>query len=123
MSTHGSFGFGSLAVLGLVAVAGCSTLTVGRDFNYGAFEGKAKQGVTTSAEVREWLGAPAALGVALESNGERNDEWTYYHGSGKLPSGKDVSFKMLQIKFRPDGTLYSYTWSGETKTAAPAPKL
>jgi hypothetical protein len=112
-----------VVVLALVAVSACSTLTVGRDFKYADFEAKAKQGVTTTAEVQEWLGAPFGVGVVLEANGERLDQWTYYYGSGKLPSGKDVNFKMLQIKFSPEGKLLSYNWSGDIKPAAPVEKL
>jgi hypothetical protein len=122
-STFGNITRAILAVLALVAVSGCSTLTVGRDFKYADFEAKAKQGVTTTTEVQEWLGPPFGVGVVLEATGERLDQWTYYYGSGKLPSGKDVNFKMLQIKFSPEGKLLSYNWSGDIKPAAPVEKL
>jgi len=94
-------------------VAGCATAQVGRDFAYGEFAARAKQGETTRAEVEEWLGAPAGRGLVLEADGSRNDQWSYYHGSAKLPSGSDTRFKLLQVKFNAAGNLLSYTWSGE----------
>jgi len=101
------------AVAATAIVAGCATMNVGRDFNYGDFVSRAKQGETTREQVREWLGSPAGTGLVLESDGQKNDQWTYYHGSGKLPSGSETRFKLLQIKFDPKGTLMSYTWSGD----------
>jgi len=107
------------AVAGVaVLVAGCATAQVGRDFDYGEFASRAKQGETTRAEVEQWLGAPAGRGLVLEADGSRNDQWTYYHGSAKLPSGSDTRFKLLQVKFNAAGKLLSYTWSGEA--GAPA---
>jgi hypothetical protein len=106
-------------VAGVAAlVAGCATAQVGRDFAYGEFAARAKQGETTRTEVEEWLGAPAGRGLVLEADGSRNDQWTYYHGSAKLPSGSDTRFKLLQVKFNAAGKLLSYTWSGEA--GAPA---
>jgi hypothetical protein len=75
-------------------------------------------GETTRDQVREWLGAPAGTGMVLEADGQKNDQWTYYHGSAKLPSGSDTRFKLLQVKFNAAGKLLSYTWSGEA--GAPA---
>jgi outer membrane protein assembly factor BamE (lipoprotein component of BamABCDE complex) len=101
----------------LLVIAGCKTLEVGRDFSYGEFASRAKQGVTTKAQVQEYLGPPAGVGMVLESDGSKHDQWTYYFGSGTLPAGKDVNFKLLQIKFDTEGRLLSYTWSGETRQA------
>ena len=44
-------------------VAGCSTTAkVGRDFAYGEFASRARQGESTKAQVQEMLGAPASQG-------------------------------------------------------------
>ena len=103
-----------VAMFATVAVLGaCATMNVGRDFNYGDFVSRAKQGETTREQVREWLGAPAGTGMVLEADGAKNDQWTYYSGSGKLPSGAETKFKLLQIKFSTAGKLLSYTWSGD----------
>lgn len=102
--------------LGLVAVAaaGCSTmLKVGHDFQYGDFAARAVQGQTTKAEVEDWLGPPEGRGMVLETDGSKNDQWTYYFGSGRFPSGDDTKFKLLQVKFDAQGKLISYVWSGE----------
>lgn len=98
----------------VVVAAGCSTtVKVGRDFQYGDFAARARQGETTKAQVEEWLGAPAGRGMVLETDGSKNDQWTYYFGSGRIPSGSDTQFKLLQVKFDAEGKLISYTWSGE----------
>lgn len=103
-----------MAMFATVAVLGaCATVNIGRDFNYGDFVSRAKQGETTREQVREWLGAPAGTGMVLEPDGAKNDQWTYYSGSGKLPSGAETKFKLLQIKFSTAGKLMSYSWSGD----------
>ena len=59
-----------VAMFATVAVLGaCATMNVGRDFNYGDFVSRAKQGETTREQVREWLGAPAGTGMVLEADG------------------------------------------------------
>ncbi len=98
-----------------VALGACSTVQVGRNFDLGVFESKVQRGVTTQAQVRGWLGAPAGVGVAVETGGERFDEWSYYYGEGQLPNMPDARLKILQIKFDRAGIVRGYNWSGEGK--------
>lgn len=111
-----------LAAAVLALAAGCTTVKVGRDFDFGAFAARMKQGETTMAQAQEWLGPPVGTGQVLEADGARHEQWTWYYGSGKIPGGQDTSFKMLQVKFDEAGRLLSYNWSGETRPAAPAAK-
>jgi outer membrane protein assembly factor BamE (lipoprotein component of BamABCDE complex) len=94
-------------------LAGCSTVQFGHDFDPRQFDAKVERGVTSREVVRTWLGAPAASGVAVDAHGERLEEWTYYYGHGTLPSMQDTQLKILQIKFDPQGRVYSYSWTGE----------
>ncbi len=103
-----------LVCVGALALAACGTVQVGHDFDVTAFEAKVQQGETTQAQVRTWLGAPANTGVAVDEHGQRNVEWTYYHGRGSLPGMADTKFKMLQVRFDSQGKVLSYSWSGET---------
>lgn len=109
-----------LAVLcaGAALLVGCGTVQIGRDFDIGAFEAKVQRGDTTQAQVRAWLGAPTNTGVAVDTRGERNQEWTYYFGRGSLPGMADAKFKMLQVRFDTQGRVLSYSWSGETAKTA-----
>jgi len=97
----------------IVFLASCSTVELGRDFDLSAFDEQVKQGVSTRADVAAWLGAPAGKGTAVEPTGERFEQWTYYHGSGRLPGLRDAHFSMLQIKFDPGGIVRSYNWSAD----------
>jgi hypothetical protein len=101
------------AVAGAALVMGCSTMKVGRNFDYDKFGSQVQQGGTDTAQVREWLGEPVGRGIEVTPEGNRLDVWTYYAGRGKIPSGSDVSFKMLQVKFTPEGKVAGYVWSGE----------
>jgi predicted small secreted protein len=100
-----------------VMIAGCSTMKVGRDFDYNAFGSRVQQGTTDAAQVREWLGEPIGRGVEVNPDGSRNDVWTYYFGTGKIPSGSDVGFKMLQVKVTPEGKVAGYVWTGDLSGA------
>jgi hypothetical protein len=53
--------------------------------------------------------------MSVESTGERYEQWTYYHGKGRLPGMADARVSILQIKFDPRGVLRAYNWSGEAR--------
>ena len=95
-----------------IALTGCSTVQVGKDFDIYAFEGKAIAGETTKSQVHNWLGAPKSTGISLNEKGERLEEWLYFYGKGQLPTMKDTDLKILQIRFDKDGIVRSYNWSG-----------
>lgn len=99
-------------------LAACGSVQIGRDFDAGVFDSRVQRGATTRDEVRAWLGAPANTGVAVDANGERDEEWTYYSGQGSLPGLADATFKMLQVRFDSNGRVRSYSWSGEPAKAA-----
>ena len=99
----------------LLMVSACASVQIGRDFDLSAFDARVQRDVTTQAEVRAWLGAPTAVGLAVESSGGRYEEWTYYHGAGHLPDMADARVKILQIKFDQRGVVHAYNWSGEPK--------
>ncbi len=99
----------------LLLLSACGTIRVGQDFDLAAFDAKVRRGVTTQAEVRAWLGAPAGAGISVETNGDRYEQWTYYQGEGHLPNMGDGRLKILQIKFDPQGIVRAYNWSGEGK--------
>jgi hypothetical protein len=105
------------AIAAAVLMAGCSTMKVGREFDYNAFGARVQPGVTDAAQVREWLGQPVGRGMEVTPDGSRLDVWTYYSGRGKIPSGSDVSFKMLQVKLTPEGKVVGYVWTGDLSGA------
>lgn len=99
----------SLLVLGLGA---CASVQIGNSFDLGAFESRVQRGVTTQAQVRGWLGAPTSTGVHVATDGERFEEWIYYHGAGRLPAMRDAEIKVLQVRFDRNGIVRGYSWSG-----------
>jgi outer membrane protein assembly factor BamE (lipoprotein component of BamABCDE complex) len=101
--------FSVLLTLGLTA---CSTVQIGSAFDLRAFESQVQRGVTTQGQVRGWLGAPTGTGVHVDTNGERYEEWTYYHGTGRLPNMRDAEIKILQVRFDRNGVVRGYNWSG-----------
>lgn len=103
---------GFIAALLLITLAACGTVQIGRDFDLGTFESKVQHGITTQAQVRGWLGAPNSTGIAVDTNGERFDEWVYYYGVGQLPNSSDARLKILQIKFNQNGFVQGFNWSG-----------
>ena len=108
---------GVLAAASVIAAAGCSTMKVGRNFDYDAFGSRVQPGTTDAAQVREWLGEPIGKGIEVNPDGSRNDVWTYYFGTGKIPSGSDVGFKMLQVKLTQQGKVAGYVWTGDLSGA------
>jgi hypothetical protein len=102
-----------LALPLVLLAAACTTVKVGNDFDLSAFTTKVQRGVTTQADVKSWLGAPAGTGVSVDTNGERYDEWMYYHGAVKVPGSADSRVRVLQIKFDAKGVVRGYNWSGE----------
>lgn len=99
-------------VAALALLAGCSTVSVGNQFELKAFTSKVQRGTTTQAQVRGWLGAPTGSGEVIDVNGERFEEWSYYFASGRLPNMPDLEIRILQIKFDKHGIVRGYNWSG-----------
>ena len=97
-----------------VLLSGCGgAVNVGRDFDYKYFAARAQVGNTDAKQVREWLGAPAGTGIEVAGD-TRYDVWTYYYGTGQIPSGANTKFKLLQVKLDPQGKVAGWTWSGDT---------
>ncbi|NIR29402.1 MAG: outer membrane protein assembly factor BamE [Gammaproteobacteria bacterium] len=107
---HGMAGL-VVAAVALGATA-CGTVQIGHEFELAAFTSRVERSATTQDQVREWLGRPSATGVAVEADGRRYDEWTYYYGEGRVPRTGDAKFKILRIRFDRQGLVRSYNWSG-----------
>jgi outer membrane protein assembly factor BamE (lipoprotein component of BamABCDE complex) len=101
-----------LPVLLAFSLSACASVQIGSSFDLRAFESKVERGVTTQAQVRGWLGTPTSTGVHVATDGERFEEWTYYHGAGRLPGMRDAEFKILQVRFDRNGIVRGYSWSG-----------
>lgn len=93
---------------------GCASVNIGKDFDLQTFEQRVAVGETQRTDVRRWLGEPVSTGQVVRSDGTRMEEWTYYHGTGRWPRMEDAQLKYLEIRFRADGVVDSYKWSGET---------
>ena len=106
-------------VLAAALMTGCTTMKLGRNFDYNAFASRVQPGITTAPQVMEWLGSPIGDGVELGVDGTRLQVWSYYFATGNIPSGSNTSFKLLQVKFNPQGKVAAYVWSGEVSDAAP----
>lgn len=104
-----------LALCVLLSLAACTSVEFGREFDARAFDARVKTGATTRADVQAWLGAPGGTGSAVEANGERLEQWTYFHGKGRLPRLADANLSVLQIKFDPAGVVRSYNWTAEQR--------
>jgi len=105
----------SAVLFSIVLLSACSTIQAGRDFDVGMFAAKIQQNVTTQAEVRSWLGEPMGVGMAVESDGARYDEWDYYFAEGQIQDMSTAKVKILQVKFGKDGKVHSYNWTTTAK--------
>lgn len=115
-----SFRRAAFAALALtVFTAGCASIQVGREFDYGRFSSQVRNGSTDLGEVRGLLGEPMGKGLVVEADGTRYDQWTYYYGNGSMSSPEKARFKLLQIRFDPAGKVASYNWSGDMTGSAP----
>ena len=101
----------AVIVLSVILLSACGTVKMGRDFDVGIFTAKIEQNVTTQDHVRSWLGEPTSVGVSLDSDGTRYDEWDYYYAEGDLPDMGAAKVKILQIKFDMQGKVRSYNWT------------
>ena len=101
----------TVILLSIFLLSACGTVKLGRDFDVGVFTAKIEQSVTTQDQVRSWLGKPTSVGVSLEFDGERYDEWAYYFAEGDLPDMSSAKVKILQIKFDRQGNVRSYNWT------------
>ena len=100
------------ALLGsLVTIPGCSSLTVGHNFDINTFTLNIKTGETTKAQVRSWLGEPLSSGISVDKKGVSSEEWMYFYGSGNLPKMDKTKVKILQIRFDKNGRISTYNWS------------
>ena len=103
----------AIALMLLAVLSACGTAKVGRDFALAAFESGVQRGTTTQLQVRGWLGAPAGVGVSVDTGGTLYDEWTYFYGEGQIPDAANARLKILQIKFDQQGVVRGYNWSDE----------
>jgi outer membrane protein assembly factor BamE (lipoprotein component of BamABCDE complex) len=101
----------AVIVVSVLLVSACGTVKLGHDFDVGVFTAKIEQGTTTQDQVRSWMGEPTSVGVSLDTDGARYDEWAYYFAEGDLPDMGAAKVKILQIKFDMQGKVRSYNWS------------
>ena len=101
-----------ISVIAMALLLGaCASVQLGHDFDLQTFENRVQYGVTTRAQVHEWLGDPRSTGIAVDVDGRRYNEWTYLTGAGHLPGMKDARFKVLQIKFDEQGIVRGYEYT------------
>jgi len=105
------FSRNAVILLAVLLLSACGTVKMGRDFDVGVFTAKIEQGVTTQSQVRSWLGEPTSVGVSLDFDGERYDEWAYYFAEGEMADMSTAKVKILQIKFDRQGKVRGYNWS------------
>ena len=101
-------------------VAGCASITVGRQFDYEAFAQNVRVGSSDLAQVQAVVGPPLGKGLVAEADGSLYDQWTYYYGRGDMNNPEKNRFKLLQIRFDKAGRVASYNWSGDL-SSSPVP--
>lgn len=94
----------------MLTLIGCATIELGRNIDLSQIDQQLKIGKTTQEELRQLLGPPLAMGVEHRPQ-LLLEEWTYYSGSGKLPSLKHARLQILQIRFTHEGIVESYNWT------------
>ena len=101
----------AVIILSIFLLSACGSVKMGRDFDVGVFAAKIERNATTQDQVRSWMGEPTSVGVSLDTDGQRYDEWAYYFAEGDLPDLGTAKVKILQIKFDKQGKVISYNWS------------
>ena len=98
---------------GLLLLSGCASFQVGSDFKLTQFASSVEQGVTTQAQVKEWLGNPQSTGVVVERDGQKLTRWMYYYSKGTLSNMNNARMKTLEVQFDQNGIVRAYDWVGE----------
>ncbi|MEO8630895.1 MAG: hypothetical protein ABI612_22780, partial [Betaproteobacteria bacterium] len=62
------------ALAASILMAGCSTIQVGREFNYESFSSQVKPGTTDLNQVQKILGPPIGKGLVAEADGSLYDQ-------------------------------------------------
>ena len=73
-----------------------------------SLESKLKRNTTNQLQVHALLGAPHAVGVAVEASGARYEEWLYYVAGTNGSTGAANS--TIEIKFDRQGVVRGYRW-------------
>lgn len=94
-----------------IQLTGCTSIQVGREFDVQLFDSMVKVKETTKTQVVSWLGSPKSTGISLDKDGEKSEEWMYFHGTGSLSKMENAKLKILQIRFNKNGFVISYNWS------------
>lgn len=118
MTAHNAFATlrrTALTTLLAASLTACATIQMGQDFDLQAFKSQVVRGRTTQAQVEKWLGSPKSTGIAVDTNGQKFDQWTYFYGKGKLNRMKQARLKILQVKFDQEGIVRGYNYSSEVK--------
>ncbi len=95
----------------VLSLSSCATVKLGQEFDLQRFQASIRHGVTTRDEVRHWLGEPVGTGIVVSSDGEKDEEWLYYFGTGTLPGLNDARLQILRVRFDTRGIVKAYNWS------------